>query len=238
MTDPYGYFYENEKNSPTNSNWYTSPPPVSPQNVGQPVNVGGGGWENQNESWRASTTPSPPNVYPYPAYPNQNQQIPNMFVPSMPTEQASFIEDNFENEPPLLEELGINFEHIRLKTLAVLNPLGTAKEEVIEDQDLAGPLVFCLLFGASLLLHGKLHFGHIYGIGLVGCTGMYALLNLMAQEGKSITFTNTASVLGYCLLPMSLLSLIAAVLSLQVFFSIIRYSILDTKNVSKIEKFP
>jgi len=46
---------------------------------------------------------------------------------------------------------------------------------------------------------------------------MYALLNLMAQEGKSITFTNTASVLGYCLLPMSLLSLIAAVLSLQVF---------------------
>nr|CAD2145969.1 unnamed protein product [Meloidogyne enterolobii] len=215
MTDPYGYFYENEKNSPTNSNWYTSPPPVPPQNVGQPVNVGGGGWENQNESWRASTTPSPPNVYPYPAYPNQNQQIPNMFVPSMPTEQASFIEDNFENEPPLLEELGINFEHIRLKTLAVLNPLGTAKEEVIEDQDLAGPLVFCLLFGASLLLHGKLHFGHIYGIGLVGCTGMYALLNLMAQEGKSITFTNTASVLGYCLLPMSLLSLIAAVLSLQ-----------------------
>ena len=83
------------------------------------------------ESWRASTTPSPPNVYPYPTYPNQNQQIPNMFVPSMPTEQASFIEDNFENEPPLLEELGINFEHIRLKTLAVLNPLGTAKEEVL-----------------------------------------------------------------------------------------------------------
>jgi hypothetical protein len=45
--------------------------------------------------------------------------------------KASFTEDNFENEPPLLEELGINFEHIRLKTLAVLNPLGTAKEEVL-----------------------------------------------------------------------------------------------------------
>lgn len=27
--------------------------------------------------------------------------------------------------------------------------------QVIADQDLAGPLVFCLLFGASLLLHGK-----------------------------------------------------------------------------------
>ncbi|KAF7637233.1 Protein YIPF [Meloidogyne graminicola] len=224
MTDPYGgYFYENEKNSPTNSNWYTSPQPPPPQNVGQPVNVVGWESSNQNEPWRGS--PSPPNSYPYPNYSNQGQQIPNMFIPSIPTGQASFTaEENFDNEPPLLEELGINFEHIRLKTLAVLNPLGTAKEEVIEDQDLAGPLVFCLLFGASLLLHGKikvispifkLHFGHIYGIGLVGCTGMYALLNLMAQEDRSITFTNTASVLGYCLLPMSLLSLLAAVLSLQ-----------------------
>jgi hypothetical protein len=43
---------------------------------------------------------------------------------------------------------------------------------------------------------------------------MYALLNLMAED-RSITFTNTASVLGYCLLPMSLLSMLAAVLSLQ-----------------------
>lgn len=27
--------------------------------------------------------------------------------------------------------------------------------QVIADQDLAGPLVFCLLFGGALLLHGK-----------------------------------------------------------------------------------
>ncbi|TKR60241.1 hypothetical protein L596_027519 [Steinernema carpocapsae] len=76
-----------------------------------------------------------------------------MFMPSQPT--AKITEEDFENEPPLLEELGINFDHIRLKTLAVLNPIGTASAEVIADQDLAGPLVFCLLFGASLLLHGK-----------------------------------------------------------------------------------
>lgn len=88
----------------------------------------------------------------------------------MSLDRGAFEED-FENEPPLLEELGINFDHIRLKTMAVLNPLGAATREVrkylckfinnslrievIEDQDLAGPLVFCLLFGASLLLHGK-----------------------------------------------------------------------------------
>ena len=30
--------------------------------------------------------------------------------------------DDFENEPPLLEELGINFDHIWTKTQAVVNP--------------------------------------------------------------------------------------------------------------------
>lgn len=63
--------------------------------------------------------------------------------------------DDFENEPPLLEELGVNFDHIRQKTFAVLNPVGYTSPDVIADQDLAGPLVFCLLFGASLLLNGR-----------------------------------------------------------------------------------
>lgn len=31
-------------------------------------------------------------------------------------------EEDYENEPPLLEELGINFEHIWSKTLAVILP--------------------------------------------------------------------------------------------------------------------
>lgn len=139
----------------------------------------------------------------------------NMFIPSQDATQATD-EYDYENEPPLLEELGINFDHIRQKTFAVLNPFGSARADVIADQDLAGPLAFCLLFGASLLLHGKLQFGYIYGIGLLGCVGMYCLLNLMAEENKSISFTCTTSVLGYCLLPMSILSMIAAVLSLRV----------------------
>ena len=62
----------------------------------------------------------------------------------------------------------------------------------------------------------QLQFGYIYGIGLLGCVGMYSLLNLMAEENRSISFTCTASVLGYCLLPMSILSMVAAVLSLRV----------------------
>uniref|UniRef100_A0A915HQ20 Protein YIPF n=1 Tax=Romanomermis culicivorax TaxID=13658 RepID=A0A915HQ20_ROMCU len=118
-----------------------------------------------------------------------------------------------DDDKPLLEELGINFDHIRQKTFAVLNPLLTADMSVLNDNDLAGPLVFCLLFGFSLLLHGKLHFGYIYGIGLLGCASMYVLLNLMSNNGISLTCA--VSVLGYCLLPMSILSLIAAVFSFK-----------------------
>ncbi|VDK80778.1 unnamed protein product [Litomosoides sigmodontis] len=148
----------------------------------------------------------------------QHQQAQNMnfcndqyFIPS---QQALPTDGDFENEPPLLEELGINFSHIRQKTFAVLNPFGSVAPDVIADQDLAGPLVFCLLFGAALLLHGKIQFGYIYGIGALGCVGIYALLNLMAAD-NSISFTCTTSVLGYCLLPMAILSMIAAIFSFQ-----------------------
>lgn len=122
-------------------------------------------------------------------------------------------ETNFEDEPPLMEELGINFEHIYQKTLSVLNPLKHPEASIMQDTDLAGPLVFCLAFGGCLLLSGKVHFGYIYGIGVVGCLAMYALLNLMSKAGVSVSCT--VSVLGYCLLPMVLLSSFAIVVSLQ-----------------------
>lgn len=60
---------------------------------------------------------------------------------------------------------------------------------------------------------GKLSFGYIYGIGVVGCLAMYTLLNLMSMTGVSVGCI--ISVLGYCLLPMVILSFSAALLSLQ-----------------------
>lgn len=120
--------------------------------------------------------------------------------------------DNYEDEPPLMEELGINFDHITQKTMAVLNPMKATEFSIMQDTDLAGPLVFCLAFGGSLLLSGKLSFGYIYGIGLVGCVAMYCLLNLMSMTGVSVGVT--ISVLGYCLLPMVILSFAAVLLSL------------------------
>ena len=50
-----------------------------------------------------------------------------MFVPDMSAPASSFTgtsdSGGFEDEPPLLEELGINPDHILQKTLTVLNPL-------------------------------------------------------------------------------------------------------------------
>ncbi|CAH1758582.1 686_t:CDS:2 [Entrophospora sp. SA101] len=119
---------------------------------------------------------------------------------------SAFGTGGFANEPPLLEELGINFGHIKTKSLAVLNPLKTIDKHIMDDTDLAGPLIYCLIFGVSLLLTGKAHFGYIYGVALLGWLSIYLILNLMSD--LEIDIYRTASVLGYCLLPLTLLSCI------------------------------
>uniref|UniRef100_A0A8C6DCD2 Protein YIPF n=1 Tax=Moschus moschiferus TaxID=68415 RepID=A0A8C6DCD2_MOSMO len=121
--------------------------------------------------------------------------------------------DTIEDEPPLLEELGISFDHIWQKTLTGLHPLKVADGSIMNETDLAGPMVFCLAFGATLLLAGKIQFGYVYGISAIGCLGMFCLLNLMSMTG--VSFGCAASVLGYCLLPMILLSSFAVIFSLQ-----------------------
>ncbi|KAL8897163.1 MAG: hypothetical protein Q9207_007349, partial [Kuettlingeria erythrocarpa] len=72
---------------------------------------------------------------------------------------AAFGTEGYEGEPPLLEELGVNFGHIKGKTLTVLNPLAPISQHIMDDSDLAGPILFFLLFGTFLLFSGKVHFG-------------------------------------------------------------------------------
>jgi hypothetical protein len=134
---------------------------------------------------------------------NPSSPTPQYFVPQASPMDANTGEsgfDNFEDEPPLLEELGINPYHIMEKTLAVLNPLRTTDALILQDTDIVGPVVFCVMFGFILLFSGKVHFGYIYGIGVMGCIAMYFLLNMMSVSGVSLGVTIT--VLGYCLLPM------------------------------------
>jgi len=106
----------------------------------------------------------------------------------------------FEGEASLMEELGINPSHILAKSLTVLNPLSRPDAGIMDDADLAGPFVFCFGFALVLLLAGKPQFSYIYGVALLGTTAIYLLLNLMSETG--IDAYRTASVLGYCLLPM------------------------------------
>ncbi|XP_059577664.1 protein YIPF7 isoform X4 [Alligator mississippiensis] len=120
---------------------------------------------------------------------------------------------SFDEEPPLLEELGINFDHIWQKTLTVLNPMKPADGSIMNETDMTGPTVFCLTLGATLLLAGKAHFGYVYGMSAIGCLGIHALLNLMSIAG--VSYGCVASVLGYCLLPMVILSSCAIFFSLQ-----------------------
>lgn len=119
-------------------------------------------------------------------------------------------EEDYDNEPPLLEELGVNFPHIYSKSRAVLFPFGKHAKSIesglIEnDADLAGPLAFALGLGGELLLAGKLHFGFVYGFGLSGCIFMTLILNLLNPNG-AVSMWTVVSILGYALLPVNLLA--------------------------------
>ena len=118
----------------------------------------------------------------------------------------------------------------------------------MDDSDLAGPILFFLLFGTFLLFSGKVHFGYIYGLALMGSVTLHTIFSLMSppppppdpssssdmhsphyqhphhhqqhhqqqqqQQGalaSSLTFPRSASVLGYCLLPLVAISLVGVV---------------------------
>ncbi|KAH8096051.1 hypothetical protein JL720_3399 [Aureococcus anophagefferens] len=122
---------------------------------------------------------------------------------------------SLEDEPPLLEELGIDFGDIWSKTKLVLKPsLSEIDPVLVEDADLAGPLVFVFALGGMLMLHGKLHFGYVYGFGMSSCVATYALLNLMTESSAGIEFGAVVSFLGYCLLPVIALAVAALAVSM------------------------
>lgn len=128
---------------------------------------------------------------------------------------AAFGTSGYSEEPPLLEELGINFQHIKSKTLAVLNPFNKSiTSDIMADSDLAGPILFVLLFGTLLLLAGKVQFGYIYGVGLFGTISLHYLFKYMSNDVQ-LDLVRSASVIGYCLLPLVLISVVGVVISLD-----------------------
>lgn len=129
----------------------------------------------------------------------------------VPTPQQSTT--TFDDEPPLLEELGINVSSIIAKARAVANPFSKINSTFADEADMTGPVCLCLLLGFLLLMQGKVQFGVIYGQATVGCVAVYVVFNLMSQCG--IDLYRSTSILGYSLLPMVLLSLFAVILPVK-----------------------
>jgi hypothetical protein len=146
----------------------------------------------------------------------QPQQSVNLNYPQPVTWSSikgALTAESIGNEPPLLIELGINFEHIFKKGITVLNPMKRVDQHLMDDSDLAGPVMFCFLFGGFLLLSGKAHFEYIYGVAVLGVVSIYGILNLMSEKG--VKGSCAASVLGYSLLPMVILSSISILFQLR-----------------------
>lgn len=135
-----------------------------------------------------------------------------------------------------------------------MNPFKRIDHHIMDDSDLAGPILFFLLFGFFLLFSGKLHFGYIYGLALLGSTSLHVILSLMSptdaaaaasepsypqydagqppvpgQQGghfsATLTYTRSASVLGYCLLPMVAMSVVGIVMPMDTFVGIVLTSV-------------
>eukprot|EP00027_Filamoeba_sp_ATCC50430_P010650 CAMPEP_0168562000 /NCGR_PEP_ID=MMETSP0413-20121227/11892_1 /TAXON_ID=136452 /ORGANISM="Filamoeba nolandi, Strain NC-AS-23-1" /LENGTH=210 /DNA_ID=CAMNT_0008593403 /DNA_START=61 /DNA_END=689 /DNA_ORIENTATION=+ len=147
----------------------------------------------------SATTDVPTGTFPGYAAPNTYNASSNMGFGSV---------NEYEDEPPLWEELGLDPDFIKRKAIALLIPGKNAQvdESLLNDGDLGGPFIFCVLLGLALLLQGgKLHFGYIFGYNILGSLVMYILLNLMCEH--NVGFYQIMSVLGYCLAPMILLAI-------------------------------
>lgn len=232
---PYGMQQQQQQ---SNNDWYTPSPSAA-----SGINFSGGNMVPQ-----LPTMVMAPAVYnPYlegtmdtsgrsaGSQPVQGLMQPQTFIPLPPPQQApvhhlrapttaaeaAWNDDNFyygEDEAPLLEELGVNVEHILMKTKAVVIPFRRFHKHsaladpsiIVEDADLAGPLAFALLLGGELLITGKLQFGYIYGFGLFGCLAMTLILNLMSPT--AVSFWTVTSILGYSLLPVNILAALKIIL--------------------------
>ncbi|PGH13707.1 hypothetical protein AJ80_06212 [Polytolypa hystricis UAMH7299] len=172
---------------------------------------------------------------------------------------AAFGTEGYEGEPPLLEELGVNFEHIRSKTLTVLNPFARIDQHLMDDSDLYGALLYIVLYGTFLLFSGKVFYGYIYGVAVFGTFALHFILSLMSPTldaagvaahqdpsmnpadpnsyqphhkssysgsqssmaghfSSTLTFPRSASVLGYCFLPLVLTSLVGILIPMDTMF--------------------
>ncbi|CAD7969771.1 unnamed protein product [Amoebophrya sp. A25] len=120
-----------------------------------------------------------------------------------------------ENEPPILEELGIDIDAVmqRIKAVALLRPL---PQQIVLEGDLTGPGLIVIALMGAMLLQGKIRYEVIYTLVTVSCMVSYLLINLMAQKG-GIDLYCVISMFGYGLMPIVLLAFLSAFISFKAY---------------------
>ncbi|XP_077230427.1 uncharacterized protein LOC143863596 [Tasmannia lanceolata] len=159
----------------------------------------------------------PPSI---PFHPNPNLPFMSFDIGSIP-QSTSFSSPvysgnisgtgiDFEDELPLLEELGINTSQIWSKTTSILNPFRlNPNPNLHEDADLFGPFIFLMAFGLFQLLAGKLHFGIILGWVTVSSLFLYVVFNMLAGKNGNLDLYRCLSLVGYCMLPIVIFSAVS-----------------------------
>ncbi|PSC76290.1 integral membrane Yip1-family isoform B [Micractinium conductrix] len=132
----------------------------------------------------------------------------------MPGGQGGAAFGSFDDEPPLLEELGIDIPSILRRTRSVLTFQLSGHD--MEHLDMGGPLIFMALLGFAHLLVGKMHFGYILGWMVVGAILLWSVLNSITgsddPDATSLDLYSCTCLLGYALLPLVLHALLALAL--------------------------
>ncbi|KAG6761815.1 hypothetical protein POTOM_035052 [Populus tomentosa] len=115
---------------------------------------------------------------------------------------------NFDDEEPLLDELGIHPDQIWKKTKSILNPF-RVNPTFHKDSDLSGPIFLYLSLCLFQLLAGKIQFGVILGWIVVSSIFLYVVFNMLAGRHGNLDLHTCTSVIGYCLLPVVILSAVS-----------------------------
>ncbi|KAM7255270.1 hypothetical protein ACFE04_020511 [Oxalis oulophora] len=116
---------------------------------------------------------------------------------------------NFDDEEPLLDELGIHPDQIWKKTKSILNPFRVNPIVHKDSSDLSGPIFFYLGLCLFQLLAGKIQFGVILGWIVVASIFLYVVFNMLAGRNGNLDLHTCTSVVGYCMLPVVILSAIS-----------------------------
>ena len=127
------------------------------------------------------------------------------FTPQFGSGTFNGSSSKFDDEPPLLEELGINTKQIWSKTISILNPF-LVNSNLHDEADLSGPFLFLMAFGLFQLLAGKIHFGIILGWVTISALFLYVVFNMLAGRNGTLDLYRCVSLIGYCMFPMVILS--------------------------------